>query len=74
MTNVPGHPDHAAPPPPFIQRARKFLVSVLGALAIVAATGTLTGRTEVLANAVLGLATAFGVYVTPNKTVATPRV
>ena len=70
MTNTPGVPDHAAPAPPWIARARKFLVSVVGLVAMLVASGALHGTAQNVAQAVIAVATALGVYAAPN---AQPR-
>lgn len=67
MPNVPGQPDHAAPPPPFAARARKFLVGAVGLAANVAACGALDGHDAGLwLNIGLSIATAVGIYAVPN--------
>jgi hypothetical protein len=45
---------------------RKALVAALGLVAQAASAGLLHGRALAVAEAVLGLATAAGVYVVPN--------
>jgi hypothetical protein len=66
MSNVPGAADHAAPPAPFVQRARKFLVSACGVAAMVVSTGVLEENAEIWVNALLAVATAAGVYSVKN--------
>lgn len=61
--------------PPFAERARKFLVAAVGVIAMVVSTGVLEEDVEIWVNALLGLATAFGVYQVPNRrSVADPFV
>lgn len=70
MPNVPGQPDHAAPPPSWVASARKFLVAVVGLIAQVVASGVLDepeyDTTRVWVQAILAVATAAGVYQVPN--------
>ena len=68
MPQTPGVPDHAAPAPPWAARARKFLVSVVGLIAMLAASGALHGTAQNIAQAAIVLATAAGIYVVPNAT------
>lgn len=70
MPHVPGQPDHGTPPPPFVARARKFLVGAVGLGAQVLASGVLDGAEDagirLWVQAVLGVATAAGIYQIPN--------
>lgn len=67
MSNTPGVPDHAAPAAPWIATARKFLVSVLGLVAMLVASGALHGTAQSVAQAIIAIATAAGVYVAKNE-------
>jgi len=58
---------HEAARPPFVLRARKFLVGAAGLVAMVVSSGALHGNpAETWLNAVLAVATAAGIYVVPN--------
>lgn len=52
--------------PTFAERARKFIVAAVGVLAMVVSTGVLEEDLEIYVNAVIGVATAFGVYQVKN--------
>ena len=66
---IPGHPDHAAPEngEPLMARIRKFVVAAAGTAAMIVSTGVLEENAEIWVNALLGLATALGVYAAPNS-------
>ncbi len=66
MPNIPGQADHAAASPPFVARARKFLVSAAGVAAMVVATGALEEDVELWVNTALAVLTAAGVYSAKN--------
>lgn len=66
MPQIPGVPDHAAPRPPFAARARKFLVGAAGLAATLVAAGVLDDQTEAIVTGLLAVATAAGIYATPN--------
>ncbi len=70
MPHVPGRADHAAPTQPFAARARKFLVSVAGLLALLVASGVLNSpehdSIRFWVQAVLAVLTAAGVYSVKN--------
>lgn len=51
-----------------LAEARKAVVAVVGALAEIVSLGLLHGRALDIANVVITLATATGVYVVPNYT------
>lgn len=53
--------------PSFAARAKKALVAAVGVVAMVATTKGLEEDAEVWVNAILAVATAFGVYQVPNK-------
>lgn len=50
-----------------IAQARKFIVALLGALAVLVAQGTVTGDAATWVTFAVSLATAAGVYVVPNE-------
>lgn len=59
---------HQAPRPPFVDRARKFLVGAIGLVALVVSSGALNGNpAEKWAEIVLAIATAAGIYAVPNS-------
>lgn len=62
--------DHDAPPTPFVLRAKKAVVAACGAAAMLVSTGLLEEHQELWVNALLGLATAAGVYTARNETAA----
>lgn len=64
--NVMDHADHAAPVEPFVKRARKLLVGACGLAAQVVTTGVLAEREEIVVNALLAIATAYGIWRVPN--------
>lgn len=51
---------------PNLTEIKKTLVSIVGVAALLASTGLLHGTAEAIVNAVIAVATALGVYVTPN--------
>lgn len=57
---------------PSLAQIRKAVVAVVGVAALLASTGTLHGTAETIVNAVLAVATALGVYATPNAAAAPP--
>ena len=68
MPNVPGQADHAGPRPPFVARAKKAVVAVLGLAATLVAAGVLDDNAEAIVTGLLAVATAAGVYQAKNAT------
>lgn len=72
MSSTTPGPDHAAPVTrsPWVARARKFLVSVAGLLALLATSGLLDSPDQdglrLWVQVALSVLTAVGVYQTPN--------
>lgn len=66
VTQTPGVPDHAAPPPSWVAQARKFLVAAVGLLAQVVTSGVLDSpdydTLRIWVQAALAVAFAAGVY------------
>lgn len=56
----------------FVAEARKFVVTVCGVLGLVLSAGLIGGTARNIVVAVLGFATAVGVYVVPNKAASSP--
>lgn len=52
--------------PSFLQRARKFLVGVVGLAAVLLSSGQLDGRTEAVVSGLVAVATALGIYQVRN--------
>lgn len=77
MSNLTPGPDHAAPPAPWVARARKFLVAAAGLIAQVVASGVLDepeyDAVRVWVQAGLAVLTAAGVYQVPNAQPADPE-
>jgi uncharacterized membrane protein len=57
---------------PTLAEIRKTVVAIVGLVALLAASGTLSGTAKSIVDAVLAVATALGVYVTPNGSAAKP--
>ena len=67
--NVIGRADHAAPTPPgeLMKKIRKAIVAACGLAATLIAAGVLDDTAEAVVTGLLAVATATGVYVTPNE-------
>lgn len=76
MPQIPGVADHAAPVPKgtLVKKIRKTIVAACGVAAMVVSTGVLEENAEIWVNAALAIATALGVYATPNKPTVTDVV
>lgn len=68
VKNQPGRADHAAPTVPWARRARKAVTAACGMAATLAAAGVLDDQAETVVTALLGVATAYGVWRIPNQT------
>ena len=66
MSNVIGQPDHGAPRPSFIARAKKAVVAGCGLAATLVAAGVLDDTAEAIVTSLLALATTAGVYQAKN--------
>jgi ABC-type lipoprotein release transport system permease subunit len=55
---------------PSLADVRKALVAIVGVAALLVSAGVLHGTAETIANTILAVATAVGVYVTPNGAAA----
>lgn len=59
---------------PSLAEVRKAVVAVVGVIALLASSGTLSGTAKTVVDVILAVATALGVYVTPNGAQRPPAV